>query len=292
MINALSIDVEEYFHPTEVQAFTGGPDNWIKLPSRLQQPTDRILDLLDRHNVKATFFILGWVAERHPRLVAQIANAGHQIGCHSYAHQLVYDLTPSQFRKDTKRAIQVIEDACGQRPRVYRAPSYSITTKSMWALEILVECGFTHDSSIYPISHDRYGIPDFGRSLQRFDTPSGPIWEIPIATAKLFSRWITPVGGGAYLRLLPYAYTAAGIRCMNREESMPACIYFHPWEIDPQQPKLAPGRVSRWRTYRGLEGMDGKLQRLLKDFQFSTIDSAYPTVERSPLHKTNVASAG
>ena len=114
MINALSIDVEEYFHPTEVQAFTGGPDNWIKLPSRLQQPMDRILDLLDRHNVKATFFILGWVAERHPRLVVQIANAGHQMGCHSYAHQLVYDLTPSQFRKDTKRAIQVIEGhACG-----------------------------------------------------------------------------------------------------------------------------------------------------------------------------------
>ncbi len=278
MINALTIDVEEYFHPTEVQAFTGGPDNWITLPSRLQRSTDRILDLLEQHNVKATFFILGWVAEQNRRLVAQIANAGHQIGCHSYAHQLVYDLTPNQFREDTKRAIGAIEDACGQSPKVYRAPSYSITAKSMWALEILLECGFTHDSSIYPISHDRYGIADFGRNLQRLETSSGPIYEIPIATAKLFNRWVTPIGGGGYLRLLPYAYTAAGIRWMNREESMPACIYFHPWEIDPQQPRLATGRVSRWRTYAGLEGMEGKLQRLLTDFQFSTIDSVYQTV--------------
>lgn len=280
MINALTIDVEEYFHPTEVQRFTGGPDNWLTLPSRLQEPMERILDLLEARQVKATFFILGWVAERHPRIVAQIANAGHQIGCHSYAHQLVYDLTPAEFREDTRRAIGTIEDACGQSPRVYRAPSYSITARSLWALEILLELGFTHDSSIYPISHDRYGIPGFGRNLQRMDTPSGPIYEIPIAAAKLFHRWVAPIGGGAYLRLLPYAYTAAGIRWMNREESMPACIYFHPWEIDPQQPRLASGRVARWRTYTGLKGMDGKLRRLLADFQFSTIDAAYSPNER------------
>ncbi len=253
---------------------------------------DRILELLDRHHVTATFFILGWVAEQHPSIVANIANAGHQIGCHSYAHQLVYDLTPGQFREDTKRAIGAIEDACGQSPRVYRAPSYSITAKSMWALEILLECGFTHDSSIYPISHDRYGIADFGRSLQCLETPSGLIYEIPIATAKLFNRWVTPVGGGAYLRLLPYAYAAAGIRWMNREESMPACIYFHPWEIDPEQPRLAPGRVARWRTYTGLAGMERKLERLLGDFQFSTIDAAYRTVPADPIRQTIVAPAG
>jgi polysaccharide deacetylase family protein (PEP-CTERM system associated) len=233
LINTLSIDVEEYFHPTEVQALAGGPKNWDAMPSRLRESMDRIFDLLDQHNVKATFFVLGWIAERHPRIVAQIAKAGHQIGCHSYAHRLVYDLTPPEFREDTLRAVQAIEDACGQRPRVYRAPSYSITARSMWALETLVECGFTHDSSIYPISHDRYGIPNFGRNMQRLETPSGPIYEIPIAAAKLFNGWVAPVGGGAYLRLLPYSYTAAGIRWINKSESMPACVYFHPWEIDP-----------------------------------------------------------
>jgi polysaccharide deacetylase family protein (PEP-CTERM system associated) len=292
VINALSIDVEEYFHPTEVQDSFGGPDNWATLPSRLQQPMDNILDLLHRHNVKATFFILGWVAKHHPRLVAQVADAGHQIGCHSYAHRLVYDLTATQFREDTKRAIGAIEDACGQSPQVYRAPSYSITARSMWALEILVECGFTHDSSIYPISHDRYGIPNFGRNLQRLDTHFGPIYEIPVAAAQLFDRWVTPVGGGAYLRLLPYAYTAAGIRWMNQKESMPACIYFHPWEIDPQQPRLASGRVSRWRTHTGVKGMYGKLQRLLTDFQFSTIAEAYQGVKEEPIPQRNAVSVG
>lgn len=292
MLNALTIDVEEYFHPTEVQASLGGRDRWSTLPSRLERPTDRILELLDQHNVKATFFILGWVAEQHPGVVAQIARAGHEIGCHSYAHQLVYDLTPTEFREDTRRAIMAIEEACGQTPRVYRAPSYSITVRSMWALEILLECGFTHDSSIYPISHDRYGIPGFSRSLQRMETPSGTIYEIPVAAAKLFNRWVAPIGGGAYLRLLPYAYTAAGIRWMNLEESMPACIYFHPWEIDPEQPRLASGRVARWRTYSGLEGMDGKLRRLLTDFQFSTIQSVYRTDILDPIHQIHAAPGG
>jgi polysaccharide deacetylase family protein (PEP-CTERM system associated) len=292
VINALTIDVEEYFHPTEVQAFIGGPDSWTAMPSRLPQTMDRILGLLAEHNVKATFFILGWLAERHPRIVTQIANAGHQIGCHSYAHQLVYDLTHAEFREDTKRAVRAIEDAGGQSPRVYRAPSYSITAKSLWALEILLECGFTHDSSIYPISHDRYGIPNFGRTLQRLETPSGSIYEIPIATAKLFKGWVAPVGGGAYLRLLPYAYTAAGIRWMNQKESIPACVYFHPWEIDPQLPRLASGRISRLRTYTGLEGMDQKLQRLLSDFQFSTIESVYPPAEAEPICQRNTAAVG
>lgn len=292
MINSLTIDVEEYFHPTEVQSFIGGRDNWTAMPSRLPQAMDRILGLLTEHNVNATFFILGWIAEQHPRIVTQIANAGHQIGCHSYAHQLVYDLTQTEFREDTKRAVRAIEDACGQSPRVYRAPSYSITAKSMWALEILLECGFTHDSSIYPISHDRYGIPNFGRNFQRLETPSGSIYEIPIATAKLFNGWIAPVGGGAYLRLLPYDYTAAGIRWMNKKESMPACVYFHPWEIDPQQPRLATGRIARWRTYTGLEGMDRKLQRLLSDFQFSTIESVYRAAEADPISQRNAVAVG
>jgi polysaccharide deacetylase family protein (PEP-CTERM system associated) len=278
MVNALTIDVEEYFHPTEVQGSTG-MEAWPQLPSRLQHQISRILDLLEHHRVQATFFILGWVAERHPVIVRQIATAGHEIGCHSYAHQLVYNLTPEAFREDTRRAQVAIEDACGISARVYRAPSYSITAKSMWALEILVECGFSHDSSIYPIVHDRYGIPQFGRRVQILRTASGPICEVPIATVKLLGNRVSPVGGGGYLRLLPYSYTAAGIRRINNHDSMPACIYFHPWEIDPDQPQLASGRIARLRTYTGLRGMEAKLRRLLADFRFSTLATVYPALE-------------
>ena len=272
MRNALSVDVEEYFHPTEVYASRA---QWEKLPSRVEYQTSKILDLFERKGVKATFFILGWIAEKHPQVVRSIYSAGHEIGCHSYAHQLVYRQTPDEFRRDTERAVDRIVSACGVRPRVYRAPSYSIIEESFWALQILVECGFTHDSSIYPIAHDRYGVPGFSREAQKIDTPSGPILEIPVGTVKLSNNRVTPIGGGGYLRLLPYAYTSAGIRAVNRKEGMPACMYFHPWEIDPDQPRLASGPVSRLRTYLGLKGMYRKLERLLTDFEFSTIEDVY-----------------
>jgi polysaccharide deacetylase family protein (PEP-CTERM system associated) len=272
MRNALSVDVEEYFHPTEVYASRA---QWEKLPSRVEYQTSKILDLFERKGVKATFFILGWIAEKHPQVVRSICSAGHEIGCHSYAHQLVYRQTPDEFRRDTERAVDRIVSACGVRPRVYRAPSYSIIEESFWALQILVECGFTHDSSIYPIAHDRYGVPGFSREVQRIDTPSGPILEIPVGTVKLSNNRVAPIGGGGYLRLLPYAYTSAGIRVVNRKEGMPACMYFHPWEIDPDQPRLASGPVSRLRTYLGLKGMYRKLERLLTDFEFSTIGDVY-----------------
>ena len=274
MLNALSIDVEEYFHPTEVQAFLD-PTEWSGLPSRVEHQTQQLLDLLAAHRTKATFFVLGWVAERHPRLLRAIMDAGHEIGCHSYAHQLVYRLTPEEFRRDTEKAVAAVADAVGITPRIYRAPSYSITSQSFWALEILVECGFTHDSSIYPISHDRYGIPGFQRHHHVIETAAGPITEVPIATAKLSRGSVIPIGGGGYLRLLPYCYTAAGIRRVNAEERQPACIYLHPWEIDPHQPRLASGAIARARTYFGLKGMLGKLDRLLSDFEFSTMTRVY-----------------
>jgi polysaccharide deacetylase family protein (PEP-CTERM system associated) len=270
IVNVMSVDVEDYFHPTEVQAHLG-PSSWDSLPSRVESATMRTLDLLEEHKTSSTFFVLGWVAERYPHLIRSIAAAGHEIGCHSYAHQLVYDLTPAEFRKDTLRAVEVIEAACGVRPRAYRAPSYSITKRSLWALEILADCGFTHDSSIYPIAHDRYGIPGFERHTQILHTPAGPICEMPVATASLGSGRIAPVGGGAYLRLLPYRYTAAGIRRVNEREGMPACIYLHPWELDPEQPRLARSSISRFRTYAGLRSMAGKLSRLLSEFSFSTL---------------------
>jgi polysaccharide deacetylase family protein (PEP-CTERM system associated) len=275
MLNALTIDVEEYFHPAEVQA-SKDVDQWVMYPSRMAEQIRTVLDLLDRHQVKATFFVLGWVAEKRPQVVRQILNAGHEIACHSYAHQLVYNLTPQEFRRETRQAIRAIEDACGVTPRAYRAPSYSITKRSLWALEILAECGFTHDSSIYPISHDRYGIPGFGRHARVLHTSSGPIQEIPIATVELSSTRVAPVGGGGYLRLLPYRYTAAGIRRINHEDGEPACVYFHPWEMDPDQPRIAKGVLHRLRTYSGLGTMSEKLERLLKEFSFSTLTEVYP----------------
>lgn len=275
MINALTVDIEEYFHPAEVQRYTSA-NNRLFLESRVEQQTDRVLELLNQHSVSATFFILGWVAERTPAVVRSILKAGHEIGCHSYSHDLVYEMTPDRFRQDTMRAVAEIENAAGVRPRAYRAPSYSITSRSLWALEILVECGFEYDSSIVPIPHDRYGIPGFSRHARTVCTPSGSILEIPVATAQLTRRTVIPVGGGAYLRLLPYRYTAAGIRQVNLLEKRPACIYFHPWEIDEEQPRLATSMISRLRTYSQLAHMREKLGRLLTDFRFSTITSVYP----------------
>lgn len=274
MLNALTIDVEEYFHPTEVGVSLRS-ERWASLPSRLDGQISRLLELLAARNVKATFFILGWIAEHRRRVVRSIAEAGHEIGCHSYWHELVYNLSPAKFRTDTQRAVSAIEDACGVTPRAYRAPSYSIVRDSLWALDILVECGFTCDSSIYPISHDRYGIPGFHRHPQVIRTSSGSILEVPIATVKLAGDRVVPIGGGGYMRLLPYRYTAAGIRRLNRKEQKPACIYLHPWEIDSDQPRLASGTISRLRTYAGLRGMLRKVDRLLSDFHFSTLDSAF-----------------
>lgn len=271
--NFLTVDVEEYFHPTEVQASVD-ESQWDLLPSRVAQETDAVLRLFDARGVKGTFFILGWVAERDPKLVRRIAEAGHEIACHSHFHQLVYSLTPAEFREDTRRAVAAIEDACGVTPKAYRAPSYSITRESMWALEVLIECGFTHDSSIYPIGHDRYGIKGFERHPHVIQTPSGPITETPIATVKLPNGRVAPIGGGGYLRLLPYRYTSAGIRRLNELEQKPACVYFHPWEIDPGQPRIASGLIARLRTYTGMKGMRRKLDLLLSEFVFSPLSGA------------------
>lgn len=274
MRNALTVDVEDYFHPTEIQRRIG-PSEWRGLPSRVERATAEVLALLDSRQVRATFFILGWVAERFPGLARTIATAGHEIACHSYAHQLVFELSPEAFRADTERAKQAIEDACGVSPRAYRAPSYSITRNCMWALDILGELGFTIDSSIYPIHHDRYGIPGFSRHAVTLETASGRLLEIPPATVQLSPSRIAPVGGGGYLRLLPLRYTAAGIRRINAEERQPACIYFHPWEIDTGQPKLASGWIARARTYAGVPGMRRKLLGLMDQFEFSTISTVY-----------------
>jgi polysaccharide deacetylase family protein (PEP-CTERM system associated) len=281
MLNIFSVDVEDYFHPSEVVTY-GNIKAWSTYPSRVHIGLNFLLETLAQHDVRATFFILGWVAEHHPALIRNIVDADHEIGCHSYEHQLVYDLTPRQFKEDTLRAVRVIEDACGATPRAYRAPSYSIVSKNLWALEVLVECGFTHDSSIYPVVHDRYGVPGFERHAHTIETPSGPITEVPAATA-LLGKQVIPVAGGAYLRLFPYRYTAAGIRRINSLELQPACMYVHPWEADPDQPKLNLTGFSRVRTYGGLKTVRSKITRLLSDFQFSTITAVHPMHALAPI---------
>jgi len=290
VVNTLTIDVEEYFHPSEVQPYVEG-SSWSSLPSRVETQIDRILELLDQHNVKATCFLLGWIAEHRPAVGRKIAARGHEIGCHSYSHQLVYAMTPAQFERDTRHAVEAIEDSCGVTPVAYRAPSYSITANSMWALDILAELGFKYDSSIYPIKHDRYGIPNFSRQPVTYITKSGPIKEIPIGTVMLGKKTIAPIGGGGYLRLLPYCYTAAGIRRANTVEKSPVCVYFHPWEIDADQPRLAHGLVSRLRTYTGLRSMEYKIDRLLSTFMFSTLSAVYgqPEPDAEPMIKVATA---
>jgi polysaccharide deacetylase family protein (PEP-CTERM system associated) len=281
MLNIISVDVEDYFHPTEIQSYIQIQD-WETLAPRVEQGTRRTLELFARHNTRGTFFILGWVAQRYPALVREIAAAGHEIGCHSFWHRLVYDLSPEQFRQDTREAQDSIEAACGIRPRLYRAPSYSITSRSLWALDVLAELGFTHDSSIYPIPHDRYGIPGAARKAHLRQTASGSLLEVPIATVELRAGMYAPVGGGAYLRLLPYRYTAAGVRRLNNE-GMPACLYLHPWELDAEQPRLAKGWIARRRTYGGLQTMEGKLERLLSEFRFSTLSEVHPAARMNPV---------
>lgn len=273
-MNVFSVDVEDYFHPTEV-ARTQDLSLWSTFPSRVHIGVDFLLNELAENNSRATFFILGWVARHRPEVIRRIAEAGHEIGCHSYEHRLVYDLTPAQFQEDTLKAVRAIEDACGLTPTAYRAPSYSITEASFWALDVLAECGFTHDSSIYPIIHDRYGVPGFSRYATVVNTSSGPIVEVPIATAQVLRGMIAPVGGGAYLRLFPYRYTSAGIRRINGVEGKPACVYVHPWELDPDQPRLAQGAFPRMRTYTGLRSLSRKIRQLLSDFRFTTLSEAH-----------------
>lgn len=271
MLNAFTVDVEDYF---QVSAFERSirRSAWGEYESRVVANTERLLDLLSRHEVSATFFILGWVAERFPRLVQQIVAAGHEVGSHSYWHRLVYDMTPAEFREDLRRSIQVIEDAAGVAVRCYRAPSFSITRRSLWALDILVEEGIEVDSSIFPARHDRYGIPGADPCIHTRKTPSGPITEFPPTITRLAGVRL-PVGGGGYFRLYPLALTTWCLRRVNAEPR-PFMFYVHPWEIDPQQPRLkAAGPLSTLRHYVNLGRTHARLDKLLSSHRFATMHS-------------------
>jgi polysaccharide deacetylase family protein (PEP-CTERM system associated) len=269
--NAMTIDVEEHFH---VSVFDGliPRSEWSKMESRVVANTERLLDIFDEAGVTATFFVLGWVAERYPHLVQTIAQKRHEIASHGYGHRLIYDQTATAFRDDVRRAKRILEDASGRHVIGYRAPSYSITPQSLWALDVLLEEGYRYDSSIFPIRHDRYGIPLSARLPYAIRRDAGVLIEVPASTARVGPMTL-PVAGGGYFRILPYWWTRWGIARVNRNEARPAIFYLHPWEIDPDQPRLKAGTLSRFRHYRNLDQTEERLRALLRDFRFGTVES-------------------
>jgi polysaccharide deacetylase family protein (PEP-CTERM system associated) len=275
MINALTIDVEDYYM---VSAFadTIKFSDWSLYESRVERNTRRILELMDNHNVTGTFFVLGWVAEKCPALVREIQARGHEIASHGYNHRLIYDLSPQEFRNDTRMSKDILENITGQAVHGYRATSYSIVQQSLWALDILIQEGFKYDSSIFPIHHDRYGMPQAERFPYVIQRAPGEIVEFPPATYRLMGRNI-PVAGGGYLRLFPLSFTKMAIRDINKREKQSAVIYFHPWEIDPLQPRLSGSPLSRFRHYVNLNSTFDKLDTLLSDFKFSPLINLMPS---------------
>ena len=285
VVNAMSVDVEDYFH---VSVFDGivPRTQWAQMESRVCANTDRLLDLFAEFNVRSTFFVLGWVAERYPQLIKSIADGGHEIASHGYAHRLIYDQTPAAFREDVRKAKRLLEDASGSAVAGYRAPSYSITPRSLWALDILIEEGYSYDSSIFPIRHDRYGIPVSPREPFPIERERGTLMEVPGSTVRVGPLNL-PIAGGGYFRLLPYEWTRWGIARLNAAERQAAVFYIHPWEIDPDQPRLQAGWLGRLRHYRNLEKTEDRLRALLTEFRFSTVASLLradaPVLSSSPM---------
>ena len=268
-INALTIDVEDYFH---VAAFASAidRDSWNSRESRVVANTQKLLGIFDQFDVRGTFFVLGCVAERYPELVRNIAANGHEIACHGLSHRMVYEQSPEEFYEETLRAKTLLENIAGTAVLGYRAASYSIVRESLWALDILIELGFVYDSSIFPVHHDRYGIPNAERIPHRLLTPkNNTIVEWPLSTAKAFGFRL-PVAGGGYFRLLPYWLSHWGLASINRREQQPFIFYLHPWEIDPSQPRVQASRLSRFRHYTNLGKCEARLRRLLGEFQFGT----------------------
>lgn len=278
--NALTVDVEDYFHVSALSA-TISRDDWDRCERRVEPNTRKLLELFAEYGVKATFFVLGWAAERHPGLVREVAGAGHEVACHGYSHRLVYDQTPAAFRDETRRSKTLLEDQIQQPVLGYRAASYSITRRSLWALDILAEAGFVYDSSIFPVRHDRYGIPGANTVPYCLTTSTGrQLVEFPLSTANILGYRL-PLAGGGYFRLYPYWLTRAGLRSINRQ-GQPFIFYLHPWEVDPGQPRVAAPWLSRFRHYNNLDRCEGRLRRLLQDFAFTTAHAVLDTLDVCP----------
>ncbi|MFM7066062.1 MAG: XrtA system polysaccharide deacetylase [Gammaproteobacteria bacterium] len=271
-VNALSCDVEDYF---QVAAFDGvlSRGGWEHQPRRVDRNTHAVLDLFARCGVKGTFFTLGWVADRHPELIRRMAAEGHEVASHGYDHAKVTTLTPAQFRADIRRTKALLEDLSGQAVRGYRAPSYSIGRDNLWALDVLQEEGHLYSSSIYPIRHDHYGMPEAPRFAFR-TRPEG-LLELPVTTVDVAGQHL-PCGGGGYFRLLPYRLCRWALRRVNQHDRRAGIFYFHPWEIDPGQPRVAGAPLrSRLRHYVNLHSMARRLERLLRDFRWGRVDEVF-----------------
>jgi polysaccharide deacetylase family protein (PEP-CTERM system associated) len=270
MINALTFDIEEYFH---AEAFAGvvRRDDWPALESRVTRATERLLGVLADTGSIATFFVLGWVAERQPALVRTIKAQGHEIACHGYGHQMITGLSRAEFGEDVRRAKDILEQAVGGEVIGYRAPTFSIVRETLWSLEVLARVGFRYDSSIFPIVHDRYGIRDAKRFPHKVAVGSGlEIVEFPLSTV-IGPAGRLPVAGGGYFRLLPYAMTRWAVRRLNRRENRPAIVYLHPWELDADQPRLPVSRLVQFRHSVNTRSTEGKLRRLLREFEFAPV---------------------
>lgn len=278
--NALTIDVEDYFQVAAL-AEAVKPEDWHSMEYRVEKNTDSILELLDNKGLKATFFTLGWVAEKSPELVKRIHDAGHEVASHGYSHQLVYNQKPEIFQDETRRSKQILEDITGAPITGYRAASYSITAQSRWALDILCEEGFTWDSSIFPVHHDRYGMPGTPHEPYMLKAPGGGLLkEFPLSTCPIGSYRL-PIAGGGYFRLYPYWLSRWGLGRINRA-GQPFIFYLHPWEVDPEQPRLKVSAFSRFRHYNNLNKCMKRLEKLVGDFSFGTVSEVLSSVDVDP----------
>ena len=268
----MSVDVEDYY---QVSAFAKSvnTNEWEQHESRVVANTQRLLKLFAEKNIKATFFVLGWVADREPQLVKDIHNQGHEIASHGYSHQLIYNQSQDVFKEETLRSKKLLEDLIGEEVLGYRAASYSITKKNLWALDILQEAGFTYDSSIFPIRHDRYGIADAETIPHKLTTPNGnSLVEFPLTTRRLGNLNI-PVAGGGYFRLYPYFLTRHFLKAVNKKQKEQFVFYLHPWEVDPEQPRIEASWFSKFRHYNNLDKCQLRLSKLMDDFKFTTMKS-------------------
>jgi polysaccharide deacetylase family protein (PEP-CTERM system associated) len=269
--NAMTVDVEDYFHVSALAPYIPR-SQWDRLPCRVERNVERSLELFAEAGAQATFFTLGWVAERYPRLVRRIAEAGHEVASHGFGHERATDLGAEQFLHDIRRAKAILEDLTGTEVHGYRAPSFSVGSRNPWAFDCIAEAGYRYSSSVYPVRHDHYGMPDAPRFAYR---SREILLEIPITTARLLRRNV-PAGGGGYFRLFPYAFSRALIRHVNRSERKAAVFYFHPWELDPEQPRVAAaGPKARFRHYLNLHRTESRLRRLLRDFTWGRMDRLF-----------------
>ena len=269
-LNAFTVDVEDYFHVAAL-AEAIPRESWPVCESRVEANTERLLGVLAERDVLATFFILGWVAERSPDLVRRIAAVGHEVACHGFSHQLIYRQGRAEFREETTRAKRFLEDLIGAAVLGYRAASFSVTRESLWALDTLIDLGFSYDSSIFPIRHDRYGLPGAAPEPHRLIAPSGrTLVEFPMSAARFLGVQV-PVSGGGYFRILPYWVTRAGLKQINERRARPFTFYLHPWELDPGQPRFRVSALSRFRHYTNLDRCEGRLRKVLSEFEFGSM---------------------